>query len=78
MPGSHTHVRPKRHTNYSVELMTNVRGTHGHEAYCACGWVGTTFKTPGEAQGEARWHYGEAHAPMNAALEREAAKATGG
>jgi len=36
--------------------MTSVRGTHGHEAYCSCGWVGHVHRKAGEAQWEAKVH----------------------
>jgi len=52
----HTSTRPKTHVNVSHELMTNVRGTHGHEAYCSCGWIGHVHRTPGQAQWEAKVH----------------------
>ena len=72
----HAKVRPARHVNYSTELMTNVRGVHGHEAYCGCGWTGMTWKRPGEAQAEARWHYLTEHQDVIAARKREDAQAT--
>jgi hypothetical protein len=52
----HTHTRPKQHVNYSHQLITNVRGTHAHEAYCSCGWVSRPYNKPGEAQWEAKVH----------------------
>lgn len=65
------YVRPARHTNYNTELMTSVRGIHGYEAYCACGWTGLTWKTWGEAQAESRWHYYITHGVDDAAPKRE-------
>lgn len=74
----HPKTRPARHTNYSTELMTNVRGVHGHQGYCACGWVGMTWADIGKARAEARWHYGNEHDPANAAHEREDVSANRG
>lgn len=73
---THARVRPARHVNYSTDLMTNVRGVHGHSGYCACGWTGLIWRTHGEAQSEARWHNYVVHGDGKAALEREEAKAT--
>lgn len=67
-----TRVRPARHTNYSTELMVSVRGVHGHEGYCSCGWEGLTWKTPGEAQAEARWHFWTEHDAVSATRGTEA------
>lgn len=52
----HAAVRPARHTRVDLNLATNVRGIHGYEAYCACGWEGECRKTWGEAQFDARLH----------------------
>ena len=73
-----THVRPARHTNYSHELMVNVRGVHGHQGYCSCGWAGLTWATPGKAQAEAKWHLWNEHGSELAARKREAESTTGG
>ena len=64
-------IRPVRHTNYSTELMTNVRGVHGFEGYCACGWYGSMWKEPSAARAEARWHYLSDHQDQIAAVRRE-------
>ena len=74
---THTNVRPARHTNYSHELMVNVRGVHGHQGYCSCGWVGLTWATPSKAQAEAKWHLWNEHGSELAARKREDAQATG-
>lgn len=68
----HTRTRPARHTNYSTELMVNVRGVHGHEGYCSCGWVGMTWKNPSQAQAEAKWHFFSEHGALSATGGTEA------
>lgn len=57
----HTAVKPRRHYRYDTSLATNVRGCHGAQAYCSCGWEGEQRKTWGEAQFDARVHRHEAH-----------------
>lgn len=52
--------------------MTAVRGTHGHEGYCSCGWTGLTWKTPSEANAEARWHFWTEHGDLSATRGTEA------
>ena len=68
----HTSTRPKHHVNFSTPLMVNVRGVHGHEAYCSCGWVGMTWKHPSNAQGEAKWHFYHVHGDPSATGSAEA------
>lgn len=55
---SRTGVRHDTHTRRDIDLATNVRGVHGHHAYCACGWEGEIRKTAGEAQFDAKVHRG--------------------
>lgn len=69
---SHTRTRPRKHVYYSTELMTSVRGVHGHEPYCSCGWVGHTWKNPSTARSEASWHYANEHGDMSATGGTEA------
>lgn len=67
---THTGARPATHTNYSAELATNVRGVHGHEGYCTCGWTGRAWKERSKAVAEARWHLWEIHGGELAARKR--------
>jgi len=51
-------VKPARHTRIDVDLATQVRGIHGYEAYCACGFEGETRKKWGDAAFDAKVHRG--------------------
>ena len=68
----HTHTRPARHTNYSTELMTSVRGIHGYQGYCSCCWEGNVWKRLSKAQAEAKWHYYNEHGDLSATGGTEA------
>lgn len=68
----HTHTRPARHTYRSTMLMVDVRGVHGHEGYCSCGWVGSTWKEPSKARAEAKWHFWHEHGDPSATGGTEA------
>lgn len=68
----HTRVRPARHTYHSTSLMVNVRGVHGHQGYCSCGWEGMTWKHVSSAQGEAKWHFFNEHGDLSATRGPEA------
>lgn len=77
MAHEHPAVRPVRHTRIDTSLATNVRGIHGYQAYCACGWEGEVWKSWGQAQWEARWHRVNEHAlPWEAVPETPSAGAT--
>ena len=68
----HTQTRPARHTNYSTELMVNVRGIHGHQGYCSCGWEGDVWARVSKAQAEAKWHFFHEHSTVSATRGTEA------
>ena len=73
---THTGVRAATHTRYSHDLEVNVRGVHGHQGYCTCGWAGRQWDTPSKANAEAKWHLWDEHGNELAALRREAESAT--
>ena len=62
----HTHTRPATHRYHSTELMTDVRGIHGFQGYCSCGWEGHIWKRLDKARAEAKWHFFNDHAVPDA------------
>jgi len=55
-------VHPARHYYPSRELATTVRGVHGYQADCTCGWKGEVREKHGVARFDAQCHRHEAHA----------------
>ena len=49
-------VRPRMARYEDSELRCAVRRIYGYEAYCACGWVGKTWKTVQGARLEGSFH----------------------
>ena len=64
---THTAVRPRKVTRPDQDLRCAVRRTYGYEAYCACGWVGHTYRTVSEARLEQSFHRCEDVSPMRGA-----------
>jgi hypothetical protein len=54
--GSQTKVGPRGLSFRDSELRCNVRRIYGYGAYCACGWVGHTYRTVQEARLEQSFH----------------------
>lgn len=49
-------TKPRSIVYWNSSLKTNVRHGTGHEAYCACGWVGHLWKDRSAAELERSFH----------------------
>jgi len=60
-------IRPRKVTREDTDLRCAVRRTYGYEAYCACGWIGHTYRTVKDARLELSFHYCEDTFPTRSA-----------